>query len=110
MASQEQPLPLPPPSPSLLPPPPLPPQEFPLQRLPPELRDHIWTLTLRGRRAFSVKRISRKDYTTDTKFFDFFAPLHPPPRALSVCRESRAVALRRGFFFSVGDNPDTKKH
>ncbi|GKU03677.1 hypothetical protein FLAG1_06264 [Fusarium langsethiae] len=95
MASQEQPPPLP------LPPLPPPPQDFPLHRLPPEIRDNIWTFTLPDRRIFDASTVS-KEGPEGPSFLDFHFR-HPPPATLQICRESRAAALRRGFFFKAGN-------
>ncbi|OBS29402.1 hypothetical protein FPOA_03338 [Fusarium poae] len=103
MTSQEQQLaPHPPPPPfPFCPPAPL---RFSLNRLPPELRNHIWTLTLPCCRIFMVKRIERQNHKSQEGFFNFHHS-NPNPRfpiALSVCRESREAALRQGFFFQEG--------
>ncbi|QPC77822.1 hypothetical protein HYE68_008574 [Fusarium pseudograminearum] len=75
-------------------------QQLPLHRLPPEVRDMIWALTLPSNRTFEVTKIDEKDDGPDTHFFHFRYP-PPSPVALRVCRESRGAALRKGFFFST---------
>lgn len=85
---------------------------FHLERLPPEVRQLIWEATLPERRVFHVSEISQADYTEDTdnpfisndteldeQTFDFHIR-HGPPMATQVCRESRAIALLRGFFLA----------
>lgn len=70
--------------------------------LPPELRDLVWEFSLPTRRVFHVKGISghhEGELLRRAKFFRFHIR-HAPPAALSTCKESRAVALRSGFFLS----------
>ncbi|KAF5005332.1 hypothetical protein FDECE_8228 [Fusarium decemcellulare] len=77
--------------------------------LPLELRDLIWGFALPDRRVFHVKGVSRlkpvSDLTKREMRFHFHIR-HPPPVGLHVCQESRAVALRKGFFLSpAGADP-----
>ncbi|CEI67342.1 hypothetical protein FVEN_g5759 [Fusarium venenatum] len=74
-------------------------QGFPLHRLPPELRDHAWLFTLLDRRLFDVSKML---CIGDTEFFHF-SFRHPPPVTLQICHESRAIALRHGFFVKEGE-------
>ncbi|KAK7425175.1 hypothetical protein QQX98_000090 [Neonectria punicea] len=80
-----------------------------LQDLPLEIRDLIWELALPDRRVFQVKKISRQRPLTDaTKQEDYFVfnIRHAPPVPSRVCSESRATALRKGFFLSPhGEHP-----
>ncbi|KAM0213941.1 hypothetical protein ACHAQD_009154 [Fusarium lateritium] len=80
-----------------------------LNNLPLELRDLIWGFTLPHRRVFHVKRLSKQkssDNSTNSQMCFHFHLRHPPPMALSICRESRALASREGFFLSSnGDDP-----
>ncbi|KAJ2984116.1 hypothetical protein NQ176_g183 [Zarea fungicola] len=85
---------------------------FHFERLPPEVRQLIWEATLPERRVFHVSEISQANYTEDTdnpfmsndteldeQTFEFHIR-HGPPMATQVCRESRAIALLRGFFLA----------
>ncbi|KAI5462073.1 hypothetical protein BGZ63DRAFT_413522 [Mariannaea sp. PMI_226] len=84
-------------------------QPFNFKSLPLEIRDLIWECTLPDRRIFHVKRFRRQPNTTDRstrEMFSVFHIEHPAPSATRVCAESRAVALRKGFFISPqGDFP-----
>ncbi|KAM5352710.1 hypothetical protein ACJ41O_005432 [Fusarium nematophilum] len=81
----------------------------PLQfnHLPPELRDLIWESSLPSRRVFHVKGVHQYITTPSSRTMSFrFHIRHANPVALRTCRESRAVALRAGFFLSPrGDDP-----
>ncbi|KAM0302930.1 hypothetical protein ACHAPM_003716 [Fusarium culmorum] len=79
-------------------------QEVPLHRLPPEVRDMIWLLTLPSHRTFEVEAITREDNKSDIHLFRFEYP-PPSPVALRVCREFRGAALRKGFLFSTTKGP-----
>ncbi|XEV00887.1 hypothetical protein FSHL1_006174 [Fusarium sambucinum] len=81
---------------------PVSPPGFPLDRLPPELRDYIWILTLPYCRFIRVNGIKRQGHQSETMFFHFDDTC-PHPIALSVCRESRGAALRQGFIFKAAD-------
>ncbi|OAA61507.1 hypothetical protein ISF_05586 [Cordyceps fumosorosea ARSEF 2679] len=82
---------------------------FELARLPPEVRQLVWEATLPGPRIFHVSELaapptsdnSDKDDKDDrpTTLLDFHIR-HPPPASHGICRESRAITLLRGFFFS----------
>ncbi|KAG8677469.1 hypothetical protein FPOAC2_03622 [Fusarium poae] len=76
------------------------PPSFPLHRLPPEIRDIIWNFTLPDRRVFVVEEFLR--YPKSDMEYLGFGFRHPPPVTLQVCYESRAAALRAGFFFKTG--------
>ncbi|KAG8677468.1 hypothetical protein FPOAC2_03623 [Fusarium poae] len=79
---------------------------FPLNRLPPEIRQIIWTLSFADRpHKFTVGGVSEQDSDSNKRFFLFKCYLPLPPAALYVCRESRATALRHGFLFSAPDGP-----
>lgn len=79
---------------------------FRFNDLPPELRTLVWEFSI-PQRLFHVRSIlpernpddeDNQEETQDEMFFKFF--IDPPsPAALRVCRESRAVATRHGFFF-----------
>ncbi|POR31799.1 Uncharacterized protein TPAR_07974 [Tolypocladium paradoxum] len=79
---------------------------FGFNGLPREVRDLIWEATLPPSRVFHVSgshdaRETRHHAPSvpPTQSFKFYVH-HPPPAATRICRESRAVALRRGFFLS----------
>ncbi|OAQ61470.1 hypothetical protein VFPPC_09303 [Pochonia chlamydosporia 170] len=80
--------------------------------LPSEIRGLIWEATLPPRRIFHVRgsiTIYPEQGWPSLKRFIFHIQ-HRHPVATQVCRESRAAALRRGFFFpkcpDVWFNPD----
>lgn len=94
------------------------PFSFPLALLPPEIRQLIWEATLPGRRVFHVMDGTRpassstspsrgqsaaKRTQVNKQTFDFHIR-HAPPVAAQVCRESRAIALLRGFFLSPNNS------
>ncbi|KAG9503188.1 hypothetical protein J7337_006030 [Fusarium musae] len=83
--------------------------QFRLEGLPPELRDLIWKFTLPDCRLFHIKKTSTQEPSTNPTVDQLFFRFHihyAPPVALRICRESRAVAQREGFFLSPhGDNP-----
>ncbi|KAF4438354.1 hypothetical protein F53441_12822 [Fusarium austroafricanum] len=77
---------------------------FELKTLPPELRDLIWSFTLPHHRVFHVSGVSTPDSsdgsnTANAEACFRFCLKHAHPVALRICRESRAVAMREGFFF-----------
>ncbi|KAL6415483.1 hypothetical protein AUP68_02042 [Ilyonectria robusta] len=78
-----------------------------LKDLPLEIRELIWEFALPDRRVFHVKGMSRQRpfMNPDPRclFFNFHIG-HPPPVCTRVCSESRAVALRKGFFFESRDD------
>ncbi|ATY58453.1 hypothetical protein A9K55_002732 [Cordyceps militaris] len=89
--------------------------DFPLGRLPPEVRQLIWEATLPDQRVFHVSKLSdapARPQTTDiaerrAKTFSFHVR-HPPPAIHGICRESRAMLLLRGYFLPCGaDTPST---
>lgn len=80
--------------------------------LPSEIRGLIWEATLPPRRIFHVRgsvTVYPEQGPPSLKRFLFHIP-HRAPVATRVCKESRAAALRRGFFFpncpDVWFNPD----
>ncbi|KND91916.1 hypothetical protein TOPH_03559 [Tolypocladium ophioglossoides CBS 100239] len=81
---------------------------FRLKDLPPEIRDLIWDETLPSGRIFHVSdcnnvphRHREVDSATQPRNKTFIFHIHnPPPTALHICKESRNLALRRGFFLS----------
>src|SRR5580658_6884259 len=77
---------------------------FRFNGLPREVRDLIWEATLPPSRVFHVSGSHDSSETRHhppsvppTQSFKFYVH-HLPPVTTRVCRESRAVALRRGFF------------
>ncbi|TQV98703.1 hypothetical protein V2A60_007589 [Cordyceps javanica] len=76
---------------------------FELGRLPPEVRQLIWEATLPDRRVFHVSKLTDAPRAANTErreqMFSFHIR-HAPPAALGVCRESRAIALLRGYFLA----------
>ncbi|KAF7560109.1 hypothetical protein G7046_g4045 [Stylonectria norvegica] len=79
---------------------------FNLSKLPLEIRDLIWEFSLPSCRVFHVSSITRIWSTNEAPssslrpmFFSFHIH-HRPPVASYTCQESRAVALRHGFFLS----------
>lgn len=73
-----------------------------LNDMPPEVRAMIWECTLPPQRIFhvcSAVSFHPKDKPSTVRRFAFHIQ-HEQPATLSVCRESRAAALRRGFFIS----------
>ncbi|PNY26751.1 Uncharacterized protein TCAP_03323 [Tolypocladium capitatum] len=79
---------------------------FRFNGLPREVRDLIWEATLPPGRVFHVsgshdipETRRRPPSVPPTQSFKFYVH-HPPPVITRVCGESRAVALRRGFFIS----------
>lgn len=76
--------------------------------LTPELRSLIWEATLPPQRIFQVRNLEMIKYESPTKQTSRlkFHIRFPHPVALSVNRESRATAQRRGFF--LGAKPDGK--
>ncbi|KAF5021524.1 hypothetical protein F66182_6434 [Fusarium sp. NRRL 66182] len=76
---------------------------FELSSLPLELRDLVWSFTLPVRRIFHVKKISRKKSRSNLMRREMclhFHICHAHPIALQTCQETRAVAMREGFFLS----------
>lgn len=72
-----------------------------LINLPPELRDHIWTLTLPDRRrVFHVRNCFKNPFSKDPELSLLFSTRYAPPVSLQICRDSRAAAMRQGFFLS----------
>ena len=87
--------------------------------LPLELREIIWQFTFPPPRIFQVRRFSERTRPTadnsepeKTGNFSFHRGNRgrPPPVATHVCRESRAVALHRGFFLSSEYGDDDKRN
>ncbi|KAM0255899.1 hypothetical protein ACHAQJ_005300 [Trichoderma viride] len=70
-------------------------ETFNLCGLPFDVRALIWEATLPPPRIFHVKGTEESCLK---KVLTFHKP-HPPPIALHICSESRAVALRNGGFF-----------
>lgn len=64
--------------------------------LPEELRTLIWEATLPNTRVFQVHSVHRIEQQT-ARTLQFHIK-HAQPISLSVCKESRLVAQRRGFF------------
>ncbi|OAA34617.1 hypothetical protein NOR_08375 [Metarhizium rileyi] len=93
--------------------PPVPRDLFPqFNRLPFEIRSLVWEASLPARRLFHVREsitVYPEKGPPSLKRFVYHIP-HRHPVATRVCRESRAAALRRGFFFpkcpDVWFNPD----
>lgn len=61
-----------------------------------EIRALIWEETLPDARIFQVESTVSVDESTE-KIFKFYIK-HAPPIALSICQESRYIALLRGFY------------
>ncbi|KAI9162958.1 hypothetical protein HJFPF1_04553 [Paramyrothecium foliicola] len=82
--------------------------------LPPEVRDLIWEATLPPRRFFQVNDIGRFSHNPTPGAALGAVPIftlhvyHSPPSATQVCRESRSVALRRGFFLESQRHAEDK--
>lgn len=89
------------------------PDMFPqFNSLPSEIRGLIWEASLPTRRIFHVRgsvTVYPEQGPPSLKRFIFHIS-HRAPAATRVCKESRAAALRRGFFFpkcpDVWFNPD----
>lgn len=78
--------------------------------LPLVIRDLIWEAILPPSRVFHVNRCHDNPEgpchplsSPQPQSLRFYTD-HPPPVIASVCKESCAVALRRGFFFSSCNN------
>jgi hypothetical protein len=82
--------------------------------LPLEIRNIIWEATLPPRRFFQVSDIGRFSHNPTPGAALGAVPIftlhvyHSPPIATQICRESRSVALRRGFFLQSQRAPDEK--
>lgn len=61
-----------------------------------DIRCLIWEATLPETRVFQVQATAHIP-GTDAKTFKFYIN-HEPPIALSICQESRQLALRKGYF------------
>ncbi|CAM1500520.1 Fc.00g096820.m01.CDS01 [Cosmosporella sp. VM-42] len=85
------------------------PQSLEFNSLPQEIRDLIWEFALPGRRLFHVKGAFRQRPIEDPNKRDMFFRFHihhPPPVTSYINKESRAVAMRKGFFLSsYADRP-----